>query len=168
MTILETERLILRELEAARDGSFIHELLNSPKFIQYIGDRGVRSESDAATFIDERYRSSYAEHGYGLWAVDRKEDGASVGMCGFVRRDTLPGPDIGFAFLPQFERMGYGYESAAATIEYGRGKLGFDQVLAITSMDNDASGKLLEKLGLRYKETIDNGSGESVKLYSLV
>lgn len=162
--ILETERLVIRELDSAVDAETIFELLNTPKFLRYIGDRGVRSVEEARDFIENRYRQSYRDHGYGLYAVELK-DGTAIGMCGFVRRDTLPGPDIGFAFLPEFEGQGYGVESAAAMMEYGREVLGFGEVLAITSLDNHASGHLLEKLGFRFVEEISSG-GEKLRLYA--
>lgn len=162
--ITETSRLTLRELDPALDAEFMFELLNSPKFVKFIGDRGVRSVEQARTFIETRYQPSYELHGYGLYTVERREDGIQVGICGFVRRDSLPGPDIGFAFLPEYERNGYGYESAAAIMDYGRDVLGFDQVLAITTTDNEASGRLLEKLGFGFAEFIRSGE-ETLKLY---
>jgi RimJ/RimL family protein N-acetyltransferase len=164
MKILETDRLLIRELSADDDADFINRLLNSEKFIQYIGDRNVRSSEDAHDFIRDRYRKSYEEHGYGLYCVELK-DGTQVGMCGFVRRDTLPAPDIGFAFLPEFEGRGYGFESAAAMMAHGRDQLGFSEVLAITTLDNEASGKLLEKIGFSFDKTIDTPEGETLKLF---
>jgi len=163
--ILETERLTLRELISADDAEFVFALLNTPKFIQYIGDRGVRSVEQAREFIENRYRQSYSDHGYGLYAVELKTDNTAVGMCGFVRRDTLPGPDLGFAFLPEYEGKGYGYESANAVMQYGRETLGFATVLAITSQDNEVSGKLLEKLGFKFDRLIESGD-ETLKLFS--
>jgi RimJ/RimL family protein N-acetyltransferase len=162
--ILSTDRLIIRELDAEVDADFINRLLNSEKFIQYIGDRNVRSSEDAHDFIRDRYRKSYEDHGYGLYCVELK-DGTQVGMCGFVRRDTLPAPDIGFAFLPEFEGRGYGFESAAAMMTYGRDQLGFSEVLAITTIDNEASGKLLEKIGFEFDKNIDTPEGETLKLF---
>lgn len=166
MLIVETTRLLLREV-TVDDAQFILELLNSPKFIKYIGDRGVRSVDDAREFIDTKYRQSYQDHGYGLYTVEVKAESASVGVCGFVKRDTLPGPDIGFAFLPEFEAKGYGFESASAVMAYGRDTLGFDRVFAITSQDNDVSGKLLEKLGLRFDKLIEMPNGEELKLFEI-
>jgi RimJ/RimL family protein N-acetyltransferase len=165
MKILETERLLLREIDAD-DAAFTLDLLNQPSFIKYIGDRGVRDLDGARDFIESRYRKSYRDHGYGLYVVELKAaDPIPVGVCGFVRRDTLPGPDIGFAFLPQFEKKGFAYESASAVMEYGRDKLGFTRVLAITTTDNDASGKLLEKLGFRFEKLFES-NGETLKLFS--
>jgi RimJ/RimL family protein N-acetyltransferase len=162
--IFETDRLIIRELDAETDADFINRLLNSDKFIQYIGDRNVRTTEDACDFIRDRYRKSYEDHGYGLYCVELK-DGTPVGMCGFVRRETLPAPDIGFAFLPEFEGKGYGFESANAMMKYGRERLGFSEVLAITTLDNEASGKLLEKIGFAFDKNIDTPEGETLRLF---
>ncbi len=166
--IVETERLIIRELDSAADAEFIFALLNTPKFLQYIGDRGVRSVDQAAMFIDGRFIKSYRDHGFGLYAVIRKDDNVPAGICGFVKRDQFEFPDIGFAFLPQFERLGYGFESAAAMMRYGREKLGFSRVLAITSQENEASGKLLEKLGFSYRDLFEMSAGDIVKLFEIV
>lgn len=165
MNILTTERLLIRELDAEADANFINRLLNSEKFIKYIGDRNVRSLEDARDFIRDRYRKSYEDHGYGLYCVELKDSGTPVGMCGFVRRDTLPGPDIGFSFLPEFEGKGYGFESAEAMMRYGREQLGFSEVLAITTLDNDASGRLLGKIGFAFDKTIETPEGETLKLF---
>jgi ribosomal-protein-alanine N-acetyltransferase len=167
--ILETERLTLREMEAEGDAAFVFKLLNTPKFIKYIGDRGVRSVDEARHFIESKYRKSYSENGYGLYTVllkDGRSGETQIGMCGFVRRDSLPGPDIGFAFLPEFEGKGYGYESASAIMDFGCNVLSFDEVFAITSQDNESSGKLLKKLGFRFSRLFESGA-ETLKLFEV-
>lgn len=167
MKILETERLILREI-TVDDAAFALDLLNQPSFIKYIGDRGVRDLDQSRDFIENRYRKSYRDHGYGLYVVESKNVGVPIGFCGFVRRIELPAPDIGFAFLPQYERKGYGFESAGAILRYGVEKLNFEVVLAITSQDNESSGKLLEKLGFNYYRLISMPNGEVLKLFRFV
>lgn len=167
MNILETERLLIREIDSAADAEFIFELLNTPKFIQYIGDRGVRSIDEAAAFIEDRYRKSYRDHGYGLYTVELKADELAIGMCGFVRRESLPGPDLGFAFLPEHEGKGYGFESARAVLEHGCDELGFTKVFAITSQDNDVSGRLLGKLGFRFDRIFTTPEGEDLNLFEI-
>ena len=164
--IARTERLVLREL-VEDDAPFILELLNAPSFIKYIGDRGVRSVDDARTFIKTRYRQSYRDNGYGLYAVLLKEELLPIGMCGFVRRDTLPGPDLGFAFLPEFEGKGYGMESAKAVLDLRRDDPSFQDVYAITTLDNTASIKLLSKLGFAFDKTIDAPDGGKLNLFGL-
>jgi RimJ/RimL family protein N-acetyltransferase len=164
--IANTERLIIREIEES-DAAFMNALLNSPGFIKYIGDRGVRTDDDARVFIRERYQKSYLDNGYGLYVVALKEDMTQVGICGFVRRDTLPGPDLGFAFLPEFEGKGFGTESSKAVLTFGREILGFERVLAITTLDNSASIKLLEKLGFTFDKTMESPDSETLRLFSL-
>src|SRR5215470_5135268 len=83
VTIVETERLVIREI-VEDDAAFILELLNTPSFIKYIGDRGLRTVDDARCFIETRYRQSYRDHGYGLYAVELKPTSTFIGMCGFV------------------------------------------------------------------------------------
>ncbi len=164
--IATTERLQIREMDSALDAEFVFALLNSPKFLKYIGDREVRSVEQAADFIENRYRQSYRDNGYGLWTVTL-HDGTYLGMCGFVRRPHLDSPDLGFAFLPEHERNGYGFESAIASLAYGKESLDFGLVRAITSQDNDASGKLLEKLGFAFDGIEEMPDGEQLKMFSI-
>ena len=101
--IFETERAILREI-TKDDAEFILDLLNQPSFIKYIGDRNVRTLEQARDYIESRFTESYRKFGFGMWAVELKETSQPIGLCGFVKRGGLPEADIGFAFLPQFER----------------------------------------------------------------
>ncbi|MEO6590091.1 MAG: GNAT family N-acetyltransferase [Pyrinomonadaceae bacterium] len=153
MNILETERLILREVVES-DDEFIFDLVNQPSFIKYIGNRGIDTLEKSRQAIKDRYRSSYAEFGYGLYAVELKKTGEPIGFCGFVRRESLPEADIGFAFLPQFEKKGFAFESASAVMNYGQEKLKLSKVLAITTQNNESSIKLLNKLGFKFERLI--------------
>ena len=113
MKILETDRLILRQL-STEDAAFILELVNEPSFIQNIGDRGVRTLEDARAYILRVAISSYEKNGFGLYLVELKDSGQSIGMCGLIKRDGLEDVDIGYAFLPRFWLKGYAVEAAAA------------------------------------------------------
>jgi RimJ/RimL family protein N-acetyltransferase len=163
--ILETPRLILRHV-VPDDDEFVLDLLNQPSFIKYIADRGVRTLDQAREYIETRFTKSYHDHGLGLYMVELKEDGIPVGLCGLVSRDTLPDPDIGFAFLPQFWSKGYAFEAAEAVRNYARDSLGITRLLAITSQDNESSGRLLEKIGLRFDKLIVQGD-EELKLFKM-
>ncbi|KIV73640.1 MULTISPECIES: GNAT family N-acetyltransferase [Bacillus] len=163
MIVLETERLTLRWLDV-KDAPFILELVNDPAWIQFIGDKGLKNLEDAKKYILNGPVDMYNKMGFGLYLVERKEDLTPLGMCGLIKRDSLEDVDIGFAFLEKFRSKGYGYESAAAVIEYGVQKLGMKRIVAITSIDNVASGTLLEKVGLRFEKIISD-SGEDLKLF---
>lgn len=164
--ILETNRLRLREF-ALDDTAFIIDLLNSPGWLQFIGDRNVKTGKQAMAYLQNGPIKSYLQNGFGLSMVERKEDNKPVGMCGIIRRDTLDTPDIGFAFLPQYEGLGYGYEVASATLAYARDKLNIPNVAAITLPQNTRSIRLLEKIGLRYVKTVRlPGDEEDLLLYS--
>lgn len=158
--------MILREV-TKDDAEFVLDLLNQPSFIKYIGDRNVRTVDEARDYIESRFTASYRKFGFGMWAVVLKETGELVGVCGFVKRDSLPEADIGFAFLPQFKKKGYAFESAKAAMRYGADVLKLPRVLAITSIDNASSQKLLEKIGLKFERIISlAGGAEELKLFS--
>ncbi|MBN8199729.1 GNAT family N-acetyltransferase [Bacillus sp. NTK034] len=153
MKVLETDRLILRWL-TPDDAAFILNLLNEPAWIRYIGDKGVRTLEDAKNYIVTGPMKMYSQLGYGLFMVERKEGNTPIGMCGLIKRDTLDNVDIGFAFLSTYQTQGYGFESASATLKYGHEQLDLKRILAITSLGNHASSRLLEKIGMKYEGTI--------------
>jgi [ribosomal protein S5]-alanine N-acetyltransferase len=149
-----------------RDAEFILELLNEPPFIKNIGDRGVRTTSDARAYILNGPVASYEQYGFGLCLVVLKESGEAVGICGLLKRETLEDVDIGFAFLEKHWGQGYATESATAVMEYGRNVIGLKRIVAITSPDNDASGKVLEKIGLRFEKMMRmKGEDKETKLF---
>lgn len=136
------------------DAGFILRLLNEPSFIQNIGDRGVRTVEDARSYILRVPVASYEQNGFGLYLVILKETGASMGMCGLIKRDELEDVDIGYAFLPEYWSKGYAIEAATAVKEYARDRIGLKRLVAITDPQNHASIRLLEKIGLRFERMI--------------
>lgn len=164
MTIIETGRLRLREF-TPEDAAFVLRLLNEPSFLRYIGDRGVRSLDDAKRYIADGPVAGYARFGYGLMRVERKSDGVIVGMCGVLKRDALPDPDIGFSFLPEHWSQGYALESARAVMRHAREILGLGRIVAITTQDNEPSMRLLDKLGFRFERMIPMGD-EQLRLFA--
>ena len=152
MRILETDRLVLRWL-AAEDAEFIFDLLNQPSFLQFIGDKGVRTIDDARNYILTGPIASYERFGFGLYLTELKPTQTPIGICGLLKRETLDDVDVGFAFLPQYWKQGYAFESASV-IAYGKETLGLDRIVAITSPDNEASIRVLNKLGLKFDRMI--------------
>ncbi len=155
MTLLKTERLILREL-TLDDAPFILTLLNEPSFLRFIGDKKVRTLEDARQYMLNGPMASYAQNGFGLCLVELNDSQTPIGMCGLLKREDLPHPDIGFAFLPDFWGKGFAFEAAAAVMNDARERLKLNRVLAIVNPDNDASIKLLERLGMKFERVKDD------------
>jgi ribosomal-protein-alanine N-acetyltransferase len=158
MKVLETERLILRWL-SVEDDAFILELVNDPSWLRFIGDKGVRTLSDARDYVLKGPVDMYERLGFGLYLTLRKSDGCPMGLCGLIKRDALEDVDLGFAFLPSFRAMGYGYESASAVMAHARKAFGLTRLVAITSPDNVVSGRLLEKLGFVFEKMVSLSEG---------
>lgn len=156
--MIHTARLTLRELREA-DAAFILGLLNDPAWLLHIGDKGVRTLDDARAYIANGPVASHARHGFGLDLVELKADATPIGLCGLIKRDTLPDVDIGYAFLPQFRGAGYAVEAGAAVIEHARDTLALPRLAAIVSPDNHASIRVLEKLGLRFEKLVRMSAG---------
>jgi len=166
MKVLETERLILRRL-SVDDGAFILGLLNDPAWLRFIGDKGVRNLEDARNYIVSGPMDMYARLGFGLYLTERKSDAAPIGICGLIKRDALDDVDIGFAFLPDFRGKGYAREAAAAVMAHARSAFGLRRLVAITSPENEASIRLLERLGLRFETTMSlAGDSHDVSLFA--
>lgn len=153
MNVLETDRLLLRWLSES-DAEFIFGLLNEPSWIQFIGDRNVKTLDDARAYIANGPVAMYHREGFGLYMVERKEDGAPLGLCGLIKRKGLDDVDIGFAFRPAYWSKGYAFEAAAAVLHYAANVLGLRRIVAITVPDNQSSIKLLERLGLRFEKMV--------------
>lgn len=167
LIIIETQRLNLREL-GLEDAGFILELLNEPAFVRFIGDRGVRNLADARGYLTGGPITSYDRHGFGLWLVLSKATGESLGICGLLKRDSLPDIDIGYAFLERHWAKGYASEAAQAVKTYAVDVLGSKRLLAITDQGNAGSIRVLEKIGLKYVRLVRlSENGDELKLFSL-
>lgn len=165
--ILKTDRLILRYANA-QDAKFILDLINSPEFIQNIGDRKVHNLADSEQYILNRMVAGYSKWGFGSYIVESQETQIPMGLCGLVQREGLEFPDIGFAFLRPYWHKGYALESSLAVLQYAKEKLNLHRVLGITKLDNQPSIRLLEKLGLKFEKIVElPGVSEPNRLFSI-
>ncbi len=162
---LTTERLHLRWLEPT-DAEFILKLVNDPEWLRQIGDKSVTDLDSARHYIDAGPLAMYRQRGYGLNHVSLLTDARPIGLCGLLRRDNLPYPDIGFALLADFRRRGYAFEAAEAVLAHGRDRLALARVGAILRPRNEPSRKLLTKLGFAFERPYRMAShGERLDLY---
>jgi RimJ/RimL family protein N-acetyltransferase len=164
---LETERLQLKWFTLA-DTPLMYAIWNDPAFMRFVGDRGIETLEMAETAMCDGPLHLYETYGYGPFRVTRRSDGTDAGVCGLYRRENLDAPDLGFAFLPDYRGMGFGYESSRAVLLHAHDELELATVTAIVSPKNTASIGLLRKLGLVFEKTIRMpGEDEDVGLYSI-
>ncbi|WP_298531710.1 GNAT family N-acetyltransferase [uncultured Algibacter sp.] len=165
--IAETPRLILSKF-TLKDAPFFFELVNSPHWIKFIGDKNVKTLKDAEQKIISGHFKSYETHGFGFYKIQLKEENnKSIGTCGLIKRDTLDDVDIGFAFLPEYESKGFGYESATATIKLAKEAFKLQRIVAIINPENEKSIGLIEKLGLNYEKKVKPfADGEELLLFA--
>jgi len=165
--IIDTERLVLRKF-TVEDSAFIIQLLNTEGWLKYIGDRHIKTTEQAREYLLNGPMKSYEENGFGLALVQLKSNHQPIGMCGLIKRNYLEYPDLGFAFLPEYTRLGYALEIATAVIDHAFHELDKKEILAITLPHNDSSIRLLKKIGFVYKNnfiTVD--TKEELSLYSI-
>lgn len=166
MTVIETERLVLRRL-SYDDCEFILELVNEASFKRYIGDKNVRNLDDARAYLRDGPIGNYEQFGYGMFLVKPRDSGLPAGISGLVKRPEFDDPDIGFAFLERFRGRGYAYESADAVLEYGFSRLGLQRVTAMVDPDNEKSIRLIVKLGMEYERKVRMpGEEDDIDLYA--
>ena len=154
MIVSHTNRLTLSKI-TVQDAPFFVELMNTPDYIRYIGDRNIRSVEDAASYLENGVIKSYQNNGFSYYKVELKEElGNILGIVGILKREQLEYPDIGFAFLPQNEGKGYAFEASSELMRLAKEKFNIAKVSAITLEVNKSSIKLLEKLGLTFEKKI--------------
>ena len=153
MHVLDTERLRLRTAEP-EDAPFYLELVNTPGFYAYIGDRGIRSLTAARDAIVSGPMAMQRERGHSIYVVTTLAGATPIGMAGLIKREVLDDVDLGYAFLPRYGGQGYAFEAAFALVEHARADLGLTRLVAITSADNAGSKKLLDKLGMHFEKVI--------------
>ena len=164
--MIYTDRLSIKETKI-EDAPFIFELLNSPTWIQFIGDRGIKSNKDAETYIKNSLIDSYTRLGHGLYKVILLESARPLGLCGLLKRDYLDLPDLGFAILPEHEGKGYTYEAALAVLNHTRETLEYTKISAFTKIKNLRSQNLLTKLEFQLKSDLSPLYDKSMLYYEL-
>jgi [ribosomal protein S5]-alanine N-acetyltransferase len=145
----------------ATHAPFIIELVNSPGWLEFIGERNVRSQEDARKYIIKIENNPDVKY----WVIQLKNTKEAIGIVTLIHRDYLDAPDIGFALLPAFEKQGYAFEAVSIFLGEFAKDPGHEKILAITLPHNQKSVQLLERLGLKYCKEI-NTEGKPLSLYS--
>lgn len=156
-----TERLGLSDL-CLSDDLFILELLNTKEWIQFIGDRKIKTIEDAQGYINMILNF----HDMHFRIVRLLENDIKIGIVTLIKREYLEFPDLGFAFLPAYSKLGYAYEASQATLNAIKNELVNSTIHAITIAENTNSIRLLEKLGFGF-DKIFKDDNEELLLYTI-
>lgn len=146
--MIETERLIARPL-VDEDFAALHGLTSDPEVMRFVGDLRPYTAAQTREFIAEA-QASYAEHGFGAWAILDKATGV---LCGFGGLEMLPEriiPEVAYIFAPAYWGRGLATEFAAAVLEYGFRTLRLREIGASFDPDNHPSMRVASKLGLSF------------------
>lgn len=155
MPLAETTRLIISKI-ALKDAGFFLELVNTPNWLKYIGDRNLKTVKDARSYLKNGTLKSYTDFGFGFYKLQfKKGTNKTIGVCGLLKREQLEDVDLGFAMLPEYEGMGFGYEASVAVIKMAKETFNLKKIVAIAQPNNTNSIKLLEKLGFSYEKNVN-------------
>ena len=166
-TSLTSNRLHMRWL-TPDDAGLMLSIWNDPAFVRNVGDRGIRTMTQAIDALNEGPLRLYSDYGYGPYRLSLRDNDEAIGICGLFRRDGLEDPDIGFALLPKYCSHGYASEAASAVVEHARHGLGLRRLTAIVSPHNGPSIALIEKLGMRFERMICMpGDDDEICLYGI-
>jgi ribosomal-protein-alanine N-acetyltransferase len=158
---IETERLILRDLQPT-DVDGIFELDTNQIVHQYLEKNPIKTKQQAVEIV-QFITKQYKELGIGRFATIEKSTGDFIGWSGLKlnigEKEALNGKqnfyDIGYRFIPRFWRKGYATESSKATLDFGFKKLNLETIYGAAEIDNIASNKILQKIGLQFINKFD-------------
>lgn len=163
MQVANSARLILRLLQV-EDAQSMYDLNADPAVIRYTGDPPFESVEAAKAFLQSY--DHYEQHGFGRWAVIRKEDEAFVGWAGLKYNEENQ-VDVGFRFFQAEWGKGYATESALAAIQLGFERFQIPFIVGRTAPENTASQRVLEKIGMQYWKTGTCGHWEHALYYRM-
>lgn len=151
MTELVTERLVLRRM-TADDLGWLAELRSDADVMRYIGSAGAVPLEQTRERLD-RYLACWATHGLGMFSVREDVDGSPVGWAGLQPLEGTEEIEVGYAFGPPAWGRGFATEAARAVVRWGFEERSLARIVAVAYPENDASRRVMDKLGMRYEGT---------------
>lgn len=151
MTLLETERLVLRRI-TSNDYEDLCRMNGDPEVMKYVGDGSTRTRELMVHEMEMLISHYERKPGLGIWAVERKDSGEFLGAAGLVYYDGTPEVEVGYRFLKEHWNKGYATEAASALVRYGFETLGLKKIVSSAHIDNRASTRVMEKIGMTYVE----------------
>jgi RimJ/RimL family protein N-acetyltransferase len=168
---IDTERLVLRRWDVDRDLDAYAAICGDPEVMRYIGDGSVAARDECAERL-EHFETTWRERGFGLFALERRDTGELIGNTGLAVPDflpeILPAVEIGWRLGRAHWRQGFATEAARAVLAFAWDPVGLDRVVSIHAVGNDASGNVMQKIGMHLdRETVHPTNGRSVRVYAI-
>jgi [ribosomal protein S5]-alanine N-acetyltransferase len=162
--IFETPRLFLRQFTES-DSNLIYKLNSDPEIIKYVHEALLENEEQAKKVLTDIILPQYKLN-LGRWAIHKKDDYEFIGWCGLKYIEETGIIDLGYRLIKSAWGKGYATEAAQYTIIYGLRDLKVKTITGMAHIENIASVKVLEKIGMKYLED-DIVDANPVKVYTL-
>ncbi|NNF02424.1 MAG: GNAT family N-acetyltransferase [Bacteroidia bacterium] len=146
MILIESKRLFLREFEPT-DAEFLFKLNSDPDVLNLTGDKPFKDVDEARAFLTNY--DQYKKYGYGRWIVLKRSRPEAIGWCGLRYDDNAKATDLGFRFVKDEWNKGYATESSLAVLEFAKRKFKLPHVIGKAHLENKASQRVLEKIGMK-------------------
>lgn len=165
---IRTSRLLLRRWRA-EDVEPFAAICGDPEVMRYIGSGAIRTPEQAAHSI-RAFEQAWEENGYGLFAIELLGSGQMIGFTGLAiptfLPEILPTVELGWRFARSAWGNGYATEAARAALDFAFAQIRLPEVVSIYQADNQASARIVQKLGMRFdRKTVDPSCGRPVEVY---
>jgi RimJ/RimL family protein N-acetyltransferase len=155
--VIDAERVTLRNWREGDAEAFIRHT-NTPAVMRWLG--GVKEPADLLRLVNERFIPWQEQQGFTFWVVERKADGAFLGICGLKIAQGADNPtrgaiEIGWRFREDSWGQGYATEAAKAALAYAFDELASARVVALTVEGNDPSARVAERIGMTRRHDLD-------------
>ncbi|HHY77547.1 MAG TPA: GNAT family N-acetyltransferase, partial [Clostridiales bacterium] len=150
---LETDRLYMRRFRT-NDLDVFSQILGQDEVGQWLPRGRGYTKDEVEKFLDN-VAKHWQEKGYGIWAVIEKESGKIIGHCGLNYVKQNDEVEVLYGFGKEYWGLGYATEAAKAALSFGFEKIGLDRIVAFAKIDNIASRRVIEKIGLKYIKDIE-------------
>lgn len=161
--VLETERLRLVAFNERHFDAYA-AMLADPESTRWIGDGQPLDRMNAWRSL-AMLLGHWQLRGYGMWALERKTDGAFVGRAGLMRPEGWPDIELGWMLKPEHRHRGYASEASRAVLAFAFGTLQAPRVVSLVRPGNESAAKVAQRLGGQVVDHVDF-LGAPVQVYA--
>jgi ribosomal-protein-alanine N-acetyltransferase len=149
MKVLETKRLILREILNS-DFDELYRMNSNPTIMRYVGDGSTRNHQQMTREVGMLISHYIRKPGFGIWATILKDTDVFVGASGLVYYDNTSEIEIGYRMLKEYWNRGYATEASLGLLDYGFKSLELNKIVGSAHVENLASRRVMEKIGMTH------------------